>query len=85
MLNAFCTVLPLFETSLAVRAWLNEYLNTFKIVLIIVGRFCMKLWKKLVKVHGDLQTLSRTLHEYNFVSRSVEYLIEALQEQVTIV
>jgi hypothetical protein len=49
-----------------------------------VGRFCMKLWKKLVKVHGDLQTLSRTLHEYNFVSRSVEYLIEALQEQMNI-
>jgi uncharacterized protein (UPF0276 family) len=44
----------------------------------------MKLWKKLVKVHGDLQTLSRTLHEYNFVSRSVEYLIEALQEQMNI-
>ena len=42
----------------------------------------MKLWKKLVKVHADLQTLSYTLHEYNFVSRSVEYLIEALQEQV---
>lgn len=49
-----------------------------------VGVFCMKLWKKLVKVHADLQTLSYTLHEYNFVSRSVEYLIEALQEQMNI-
>ena len=45
----------------------------------------MKLWRKLVKVHADLQTLSYTMHSYNFVSRSVEFLIEALQEQVTIV
>ena len=42
----------------------------------------MKLWRKLVKVHADLQTLSYTMHSYNFVSRSVEFLIEALQEQV---
>ena len=42
----------------------------------------MKLWRKLVKVYADLQTISQMLNEYNFVSRSVEYLIEALQEQV---
>lgn len=44
----------------------------------------MKLWRKLVKVHADLQTLSYTMHSYNFVSRSVEFLIEALQEQMNI-
>lgn len=49
-----------------------------------VGSFCMKLWHKLVKVHADLQTLSYTMHSYNFVSRSVEFLIEALQEQMNI-
>jgi len=49
-----------------------------------VGSFCMKLWRKLVKVHADLQTLSYTMHSYNFVSRSVEFLIEALQEQMNI-
>lgn len=49
-----------------------------------VGKFCMKLWRKLVKVHADLLTISQMLNEYNFVSRSVEYLIEALQEQMNI-
>lgn len=49
-----------------------------------VGKFCMKLWRKLVKVYADLQTISQMLHEYNFVSRSVEYLIEALQEQMNV-
>ena len=43
----------------------------------------MRLWRKLTKVYADLQTISQMLHEYNFISRSVEYLIEALQEQVS--
>jgi hypothetical protein len=60
----------------------NQSWNICSIILNLVGSFCMKLWRKLVKVHADLQTLSYTMHSYNFVSRSVEFLIEALQEQV---
>ena len=42
----------------------------------------MKLWRKLTKVYADLETISQMLHEYNFISRSVDVLIGALQEQV---
>jgi hypothetical protein len=60
------------------------FFNNYFISLNLVGKFCMKLWRKLVKVYADLQTISQMLNEYNFVSRSVEYLIEALQEQMNI-
>jgi hypothetical protein len=49
-----------------------------------VGKFCMKLWRKLTKVYADLETISQMLHEYNFISRSVDVLIGALQEQMNV-
>jgi hypothetical protein len=56
---------------------INFYLN-------LVGTFCLKLWRKLNKVYDDLQTISQMIRKYDFISRSVQVLIEELQEQMNI-
>ena len=76
--NTDCNCGERSATAQNIPSLVSKYLCLFN----SVGKFCMKLWRKLVKVYADLQTISQMLHEYNFVSRSVEYLIEALQEQV---
>lgn len=49
-----------------------------------VGKFCMKLWRKLVRVHEDLSVLQALMNEYNIMPKLVKDLVEALQEQMNI-
>ena len=49
-----------------------------------VGTFCKKLWRKLVKVEGDLKTIAGFLEEYHLASQAVEIIMRTVQEMVNI-
>ena len=53
-------------------------------ILFLVGTFCKKLWRKLVKVEGDLKTIAGFLEEYHLASQAVEIIMRTVQEMVSV-
>jgi len=51
-------------------------------ILFSVGTFCKKLWRKLVKVEGDLKTIAGFLEEYHLASQAVEMIMRTVQEMM---
>ena len=53
-------------------------------ILFLVGTFYKKLWRKLVKVEGDLKTIAGFLEEYHLASQAVEIIMRTVQEMVSV-